>query len=416
MAMVPYAEEAWTGLTPQQKAVIMGYAYKEAKSGAKGLSKLLLGGYGRKQRKKRRNGNGNGSNAQRQIVAYRPAPAKMPPKSSVPRALQYNRQVSAPNALATSIQQSYSSVLSTYKIVHREFLADIAGSVDYSVFGLRINPADPISFPWLARIARNYEYYQFKRLSYSLKTQTSTTTVGTVIVGIDYDPTDSLPLNKEDFLKFADVTRTAPWMDVNLSAKQKEMNDRKLYVAPIQASDDATQRLNDFGTLIVATKGQTSTLPTHELWVEYEVVFSVPQSAISCADQIQTSNSSIFFNGTAKTSRSSLGDILVPESNIVTGGRFGVFATGTFVVVISLSSFTTLPSDMTLDINGVAKTASLPFSTAGTTSGVRVWVLKLIKGQILDFAYVGGVALGAFGVITVTANEVEPSLYAGIAQ
>ena len=60
---------------------------------------------------------------------------------------------------------------------HREFVSDIvrpAGAGFQLALSVPVQPGDVTAFPWLSRIANNYETYVFENLSYEICTSTAT--------------------------------------------------------------------------------------------------------------------------------------------------------------------------------------------------------------------------------------------------
>jgi hypothetical protein len=186
----------------------------------------------------------------------------------------------APVAISQTIRQTYTG-LSDYKVKHMEYIGDIAGSDDFAVSKYRLNPASGLTFPWLSRIAANYEKYRFDKLKFFLKPQAPTTARGVLMLAVDYDPTDPAPALKRDVLQYDGVVRAAPWNDCAMIVKK---NSEPHFIAPVQPADDADIRLSDVGNLYVCTQGQSDLAgeAVSELWVDYELTLITPQPAAPC--------------------------------------------------------------------------------------------------------------------------------------
>ena len=95
------------------------------------------------------------------------------------------------------------------RIRHREFITDLIGSESFSVVSsYPIQPGMSSSFPWLSRLAANFESYKFESLSYHVTTMSSTATRGTLGVAIDYDASDPAPTTKVQALAMQFGTRS----------------------------------------------------------------------------------------------------------------------------------------------------------------------------------------------------------------
>lgn len=227
-------------------------------------------GYARKQ-----------SAAQRRSVAiHGTGSSSMQPVSS--RGLNVARPLRASTAIQTSLRQDYGK-LDAYKVKHSEYLFDLPGSVEFAQTSLRVNPGDPTSFPWLSRIAQNYEKYVFKKLCFYLKTVTSTVTTGSVIMAFDYDASDAAPISKAAMLQYSGAVRSAPWANCKVVEDRKSVQGVSHYVSAAAGANDAEKRQQDEGVLYVATQGQASDALVSELWVEYEVELLTPQFSNKCS-------------------------------------------------------------------------------------------------------------------------------------
>jgi hypothetical protein len=80
------------------------------------------------------------------------------------------------------------------RIQHREYLRDVSSSSSFTLTNFFINPGLSESFPWLSRIAANFEQYKFHGLIYEFRStsadalNSTNTALGTVIMGTDYNP------------------------------------------------------------------------------------------------------------------------------------------------------------------------------------------------------------------------------------
>lgn len=101
------------------------------------------------------------------------------------------------------------------RVVHREYIMDLkAGTGTPSAFtvqSLPINPGQVSTFPWLARIAGNYESYRFESLRFCYETEAPSSLGGTLVLAVDYDAKDPSPSSKQQALMYRSSVRSAPW-------------------------------------------------------------------------------------------------------------------------------------------------------------------------------------------------------------
>ena len=164
-------------------------------------------------------------------------------------------------------------------IKHREFIRDINGSVNFAATGVSINPGLSATFNWLSGIATRFESYQFLELCFSYETQAPTTTSGSVVLAIDYDPRDPLPTSKAQAMDYRGTVRSAPWTPCQHESIAEDLRKRKTYyVRSGSAAPNEDLSLYDTGTLSVITQAQAGATVIGELWAHYTVKLMTPKS------------------------------------------------------------------------------------------------------------------------------------------
>lgn len=166
------------------------------------------------------------------------------------------------------------------RVSHREFLTDIIpdGS-EFQVLKFPMNPGCAATFPWLNRIAQNYESYRFELLRFHYETAVSSATSGTVMLIPDYDPDDPLPRTKKEALPSRGSARAQPWMSFVMTSSKEDLAKRKTYYVRSDSAAPDDLRSSDTGNLFVALSGvAASPQAIGELWVEYDVQLMTPAS------------------------------------------------------------------------------------------------------------------------------------------
>ncbi len=311
------------------------------------------------------------------------------------------RPTRAPVAMQTSLRQDYSN-LKSYTLSHSEYVADISGSIPFSNQQFVCNPGSCDTFPWLCAIARNYEQFIWRKLKFHLKTMTSTTSVGTVAMAFDYDPTDRAPSNKNEILAYSGAIRAAPWIDSCLALDRSSVRSSPHYVGGVLPDDDAAKRQTVPAILNVATQGQSGGAVISELWVEYTVELLTPQSNPNCPI-----NQFEYAGDMSLTSRQILlAELFVPSlngtaNNFDIGGSFprmGRYFVRAFVAFVSGQA----QADYTKAVTGVGAgwvIETYNNVTDGTATGVT--------GVLYSGYVTANVADGSFNIATTSLPDIN---------
>jgi hypothetical protein len=337
--------------------------------------------------------------------------------SNITRAISYapnnSSTIMASNAISTPFKQRYSQELRSYRVQHSEFITDVNGSVSFAVTPFRINPGESATFPWLTRLALNFEKYRFISLKVSLRTQTRTTPPGAVMLAVDYDPTDSPPSQKSDMLQYQDAVRGAAWDHVSTFATPRQLA-RELIVSASQSSDTGDQRLEDFGNLFVATQGQTDATVISELWVEYIVELRIPQSGPLCFSQRIVSS----LAGAVTSSKSSSGNDLVYDlanvttSGVIFGKSFRLNRTGNYLILLTAGISGALTGFGDVTINGVGSAADITSNSFGNTLGaVNIINVAITAGAVVLIAFSSPDRTLLTTGLTLYIQEVDPQVF-----
>jgi len=192
------------------------------------------------------------------------------------------KQVSAAAAYSTG-QSSRAPFISMTRdqcrIRHRELLASVTGSTAFTVaLSLGINPGLSTSFPWLSVMAQAWEEYEFTSLRFCYYTRTGTNIPGSVMMAIDYDAADAAPASEQIASSYEGVVEDAPWKDICCNARKLSMTGplRKHYTRNTALAANLDIKTYDVGNFFLMTVDGTA-VPWGKLWVEYDVVFTLPQ-------------------------------------------------------------------------------------------------------------------------------------------
>jgi len=90
-------------------------------------------------------------------------------------------------------------------IYHREYIADISGTSGFTATTLAVNPGIAATFPWLSNVAKNFESYRFKKLSFEFESGKGFSADGEMIIALDYDAADAAPTTKAQIMQYQDA-------------------------------------------------------------------------------------------------------------------------------------------------------------------------------------------------------------------
>lgn len=187
-----------------------------------------------------------------------------------------------------------------FKVAHSEFITDLNSSTTFSVLKLPIQPGLPSSFPWLSDMAPNFEEYRIVSWRARIESQAPTTTPGTLMAVIDYDPADGDPLSKQEFMTKAGATRCAVWNSCACAARSTRRPFSRLYVRTGALASNLDIKTYDYGNLYVGVEGVTGdVVAIGELYIDYEIEFFTPES--SGASAVDSGTYTAFFTDISTT-------------------------------------------------------------------------------------------------------------------
>lgn len=167
------------------------------------------------------------------------------------------------------------------RIQHREYITDILSTTDFAVTEYQINPALTVSFPWLSRIAQQFEQYRINGMIYEFKSGSSdslnstNTALGYVIGAVEYNALANSFTNKLEMENAIFCSSTKPSLSMITAVECAPSQTplpllyTRLGFENLSASD---LRLYDLGRFSLATVGQQAVGSNiGELWVSYDI-------------------------------------------------------------------------------------------------------------------------------------------------
>jgi len=184
--------------------------------------------------------------------------------------------------LSPAVPQFTNGTDGSVVITHREYITDILSSTDFNNLTFPINPALPSTFPWLSRIAANFEQYSFDGLIFEFKSTSSdalnstNTSLGVCVLATEYNSIAPAYTNKLQMENAIFACSTKPSLSVihavECAPSQSPLNI--LYTRTgFETIGTSDLRFYDLGRFNIATVGmQAIGANIAELWVSYKVV------------------------------------------------------------------------------------------------------------------------------------------------
>jgi hypothetical protein len=174
------------------------------------------------------------------------------------------------------------------RVCHREYIADIAGSIAFSDVVYPLNPGISTTFPWLSQIAAQFEEYQMNGLVFEYRPTSGTAVsansaaLGVVNIATNYDALEAPFDNKQQMDSYEYSSSTVPFEPmvhgVECARGLTPLHTMYIRTAAIAATN-TDLRFYDMGFTQVATSGLQSAYTVGELWVSYDVTFRKPRLA-----------------------------------------------------------------------------------------------------------------------------------------
>jgi hypothetical protein len=192
----------------------------------------------------------------------------------------------APVSYGTSVQQRRPSIVQGrnggINLKHREFVQDVQSIDDgFNCRTFAINPGLSRLFPWLSKIAKNYETYTFNSLAFAFVPACATDNYGSLMMVVDPDASDEDPRDKASMLLQSNTVQTSVWKSCVHTPKKADLQRiRQRYVRSGAYTGDI--KTYDAGKLHVANQGcGVTNFSMGSLWCAYDVTLNTP-----CGDDL----------------------------------------------------------------------------------------------------------------------------------
>jgi len=166
------------------------------------------------------------------------------------------------------------------RIIHREPLGTVLGSVGFAITTYQINPGLASTFPWLAPQALGYESYKVNKLLIEYKFTTNEFTgLGRIVIAPDYDAADPPPTSITQAEQMTDNAMGAVAKNWTCTLRPRGIGilgpKRYTRSGALQPNEDI--KTYDIAQVHICTQGQTNNAEIGQLWISYDITLFEPQ-------------------------------------------------------------------------------------------------------------------------------------------
>lgn len=171
-------------------------------------------------------------------------------------------------------------------IRHREFLTDIPSSEAFTSTVIPLNVGLATSFPWLSRVAQNFEEWIPRGIIFEFKTTSSDTLIsnspslGSIVMATQYNSLNPDFQTKQQMENYQYAVSTKPSQSlihaVETKRSQTVLSEQYVRTGPVPTGGDI--KMYDLGKTQIAVVGsQTNGHTLGELWMSYEIELRKPK-------------------------------------------------------------------------------------------------------------------------------------------
>lgn len=173
-------------------------------------------------------------------------------------------------------------------IRHAEYLEDVPSATAFAIATYPLNPGMQQTFPWLSRIAQNFEewlprgiFFEFKTTSSDMiVTGVNTPALGQISMATQYNSLDSNFTNNVQLLNYENASTCKPSQSLRhyIECKRSQTVMDEMYIRTGAIPPNADLRLYDLGkTSVSSSNMQTNGQMMGQLWISYEIELRKPK-------------------------------------------------------------------------------------------------------------------------------------------
>lgn len=282
-------------------------------------------------------------------------------------------------------------------VSHREYIGRVNGATIFANASYPINPGLPQTFPWLSSMAPLYESYKFESLRFEYVPACSSSTAGTIGMGVDYNPSDPLVQDEVQLLNWEQAVSGSSWTPNKCVALREEISKRSTYyvrTGGLAAGQDIN--LYDTGNLQICSLGQVDTSSVGQLFIDYRVRLMTPQMDLPGLAQAKYFRTGIASLAGATVSVGNAPLTAVNNAGVITftalapyQGLFAVNVAGTGLTVPTIDVASTAPTQLLTTVQNAAATASVSYFEANFQRAGQTVLLSTLGTTVSNSIRIG---------------------------
>lgn len=312
----------------------------------------------------------------------------------------------------TAVPQFIAGSAGACRIVHREYLNECrptttfpAGNWTTGATSFGINPGVSTTFPWLSRLAPNFEEYRFRKLRFVYVPRCATATNGAIYTGIDYDSSDAAPQSISELMSFKGSSQSPIWSELALALNQADASFlKKRFVRSGALVSGVDVTLYDVGRAYIVGLELGGLETCGDIYVEYDVELFTPQFSIAAFAQ---QNSAKVNSGGTVTPTSIYGSAPALQAGsglpvvASAGGTLTFSRVGQYLLDLFMSGTTMTSNPLTITGTAVASSLLSSLINTATSKSSQFKVRVTEPGQTVQL-------LDDAATVTSTAARVTP--------
>lgn len=195
--------------------------------------------------------------------------------------------MNAPSAFGSTVHTGSPNLrgsAGSSRITHSEYIGDVAAR-DPANFDLQyqfgINPGNQTLMPWASKVAGQFDSYVINSLRFRYMPLCGTQTQGVVVIAVDYDASDPPPTSLQQMLTYKNSVQTNAWKPVTHSSAGGDLHKLKSHFVLTGVPPPNTDiKTYDVGNLYVAVNAVAATGALGQLFVDYDITLSTPQTVL----------------------------------------------------------------------------------------------------------------------------------------
>jgi hypothetical protein len=199
---------------------------------------------------------------------------------------------------------------------------------------------------------------------------------------VDFDPLDPAPLTKQDVYSYHKTAPSSPWDDAIFYVDPIILRNKgTLFTRPGAIPANSDLKTYDLGNFFLCVSGFSGAVVCGELFVEYAVKLSIPQTQSNVQSASYTASAGVSTAapfGTAPLVLTGLLDAALTQGGTITFNQ-------NWVGVITVSVTGTVLATIGLGGSSATTAVTSAVNNAAGTSGLYVLSVNALRGQTVIF-------------------------------